>query len=460
MHGDPIAAVLFALMVVILAAKIGGTIAQRFGQPAVLGELVIGVVLGNLHLAGVDGLDFLFVDYTTGLTIRLDDATHLAGVTVDHLARLGVILLLFQVGLESSVAQLKRVGSSALLVAVIGVVVPLGLGWLSGLLLLPDHHWAVHMFLGATLSATSVGITARTLQDLEQSKSDEAQIILGAAVIDDVLGLVILAVVQGVIAALAAQAAGQAVHFGTGELLIVLVKAVGFLGVALLLGQYISRYLFKFASFLRGTGLLIATSLLLCFGFSLLANTVGLAAIVGAFAAGLVLEDVHYRDMFDEERTGSVQHLMHPISDLLVPIFFVIMGVHVDMRSLSDPNVLSLAVVLIVVAVAGKQACSLGVLMPRASKLAVGIGMIPRGEVGLIFAAVGLQLKVGSERILDEGTYSAIVLMVVATTMVTPPLLKYAFARKAGLEAADPDSEDAVERALKASSSDDVRTEG
>jgi Kef-type K+ transport system membrane component KefB len=347
------------------------------------------------------------------------------------LARIGVILLLFQVGLETSVAQMRKVGFSALFVAVVGVVTPMILGWGCGRLMLPEHNWPVHMFVGATLCATSVGITARVLQDFGRAATKEAQIILGAAVIDDVLGLVILACAQGVIVTISEGATGGGAHFGFTELATIAAKAIGFLLVALTLGQYISRPLFKIASYLRGKGLLIVAALAICFGFAWAADAAGLATIVGAFAAGLILEKVHYRELATARGEGELEELIKPLGDLLVPIFFVEMGVHVDLRSLADVSVLGLAAALIVVAVIGKQACGLGVLEKGVDRTTVGIGMIPRGEVGLIFAAIGLQLRIGSERIIDASTYSALIIMVIVTTLVTPPLLKWSLSRAA-----------------------------
>ncbi len=428
-HSDPIAPVLFGIIVILLAARIGGHIFEGLGQPAVLGELVTGVVLGNLSLAGIDVLEFLKVDYSHHQNIDLLDSRVLAGITVDHLSRIGVILLLFQVGLESSVKQMREVGGTAFLVAVIGVVVPAALGWLTGMLLLPGHDWPVHMFLGATLCATSVGITARVLQDLNASRTREARIILGAAVIDDVLGLLVLAVAQGVIASLSAAAAGGTARFGVAELGIIVLKATGFLFAAFVLGQFISRPMFRAACYLRGKGLLIVTALLICFGFSLLADAAGLATIVGAFAAGLILDEVHYAELRERHREHALEDLLKPLIDLMVPLFFVVMGLHVDLTSFLDPSVLGLAAVLSVAAIIGKQACSLGVPKDGTRRLVVGLGMIPRGEVGLIFASIGLQLRIGSERIVDDATYSALVIMVIVTTMVTPPLLNWGFSK-------------------------------
>jgi Kef-type K+ transport system membrane component KefB len=273
------------------------------------------------------------------------------------------------------------------------------------------------------LTATSVGITARVLKDLGRSQSNEARVILGAAVIDDVFGLVILAVVTGVIAA-----ADRGGSVAAGDVVFTLVKAVGFLGGSLFLGVLLSKRLFFLASKLRARGVLLATGLAFCFFLSWLAGVIGLAPIVGAFAAGLILEDVHYRDFVDRGEHG-LEELIHPISSFLVPIFFVVMGIRTDLKSFLQPGVLGLAVALTVVAIVGKQACSLGVLGKGVDRLSIGLGMIPRGEVGLIFANIGLALTVGGQRIVNEATFSAVVVMVIVTTMVTPLALKRSLSR-------------------------------
>lgn len=171
------------------------------------------------------------------------------------------------------------------------------------------------------------------------------------------------------------------------------------------------------------------TALTLCFGFAWLADLVGLAPIVGAFAAGLVLEGAHYRDLADKDDQHDLEEVVKPLSDLLVPIFFVMIGIQVSLHTFADVNVLGLAGVLIVAAVIGKQICSFGVWQPNVNRLSVGIGMIPRGEVGIIFASIGHQLRIGNERIIDTGTWSALVLMVMVTTLLTPPLLKWSLSR-------------------------------
>ena len=407
-HADPIAVVVLYLAVILIAAKLGGDVATRLGQPAVLGELVFGILLGNLPLLGVTSLE----------PIRHD-------ASIDMLSRLGVILLLFEVGLESTVAQMLRVGWSSLLVAVIGVIVPFVLGWGVGAWLLPHESGYVHAFLGATLTATSVGITARVLQDLERSQTGESRIILGAAVIDDVLGLVILAVVAAIIAA-----ADRGGSLSYGELLLTLGKAVGFLVGSLALGVAFSRRLFGLASRLRARGVLLAAGLSFCFLLAGLASVVGLAPIVGAFSAGLILEDTHYRE-FSDHGEHSLEELIHPISSFLVPVFFVLMGMRTDLRSFAEPGVAGLAIGLTVVAIIGKQFAGFGVVTRGVDRITVGLGMIPRGEVGLIFANIGLTLAVAGERIITDATFSAVVVMVVATTLVTPPALRWRFGRLA-----------------------------
>jgi Kef-type K+ transport system membrane component KefB len=403
-HGDPVASVVIRLAIILLAAKLGGDLAARLDQPPVLGELVVGVVLGNAGIVGVTTLE----------PIRTD-------ASIDMLSRIGVLVLLFQVGLESTVAQMLRVGLSSFIVASLGVVAPFALGWGVGAWLLPGASAYVHAFLGATLSATSVGITARVLQDIGRSKTKEARIILGAAVIDDVLGLVILAVVTGIIAAADRGSAVSYMEIGG-----VLLKATVFLVMALAIGVKVSPRLFDVASRLQGKEVLLAVGLAFCFFLAWVADLIGLAPIVGAFAAGLILEDVHYRSFVDRGEHG-LEELVKPISSFLVPIFFVVMGMRTDLRSFGEPGVLGLAAALTVAAIIGKQACALGALTKGVNRVAVGVGMIPRGEVGLIFANIGLALTVRGEPIISKATFSAVVVMVIVTTMITPPLLKRSF---------------------------------
>jgi Kef-type K+ transport system membrane component KefB len=405
-HVDTLAPVVLALAVILAAAKLGGDVAERMGQPAVLGELVIGVLVGNLPLIGINWFQFITSNATIGV-----------------LAQLGAVILLFEVGLESTVRDMMQVGLRSLVVAVLGVVTPWALGWWVGSLLLPNHSVYVHAFLGAALTATSVGITARVLKDLGRAQSPEARIILGAAVIDDVLGLVVLAVVAAVIAA-----ADSGAALSYGSLALVFGKALVFLFGALSLGVVLSPRLFSFALRLRGSGVLLATALVFCFTLAWLASAIGLAPIVGAYAAGLILEDVHYRDLSAKE-DWKLEDLIRPISAFLVPVFFVLMGMRVDLSAFSRPEIVGLAAVLTIAAIVGKQACALGALGAKLDWLSIGIGMIPRGEVGLIFANIGLSLVVHGEHIIDSATYSAVVIMVMLTTLITPPALKWSLSR-------------------------------
>jgi Na+:H+ antiporter len=404
---DPITTVVIALAIILVAAKVGGDLATRIGQPAVLGELLVGVLIGSLDLFGLRSLEFIQSDST-----------------IDMLARLGVLVLLFEVGLESTVPEMLKVGGVSLLVALLGVITPFALGWGVGALLLPQHSVYVHAFLGATLTATSVGITARVLRDLGRSGSPEAKVILGAAVLDDVLGLVILAVVAAVISA-----ANTGQPFSAVQISLVLGKAILFLFGALVLGVSLSPRVFGSASRLQGSGVLLAVALAFCFALSWLAALVGLAPIVGAYAAGLVLEKAHFR-RFTERGEHQLEELISPISSFLVPVFFVLMGMRVGLEVFAQPGVLALAAALTFVAILGKQACSLGAIGGKLDRLTIGLGMIPRGEVGLIFANVGLGLSIAGERVVDQAIFSALVIMVIVTTLVTPPALKWSLARK------------------------------
>ncbi|MEZ4457275.1 MAG: cation:proton antiporter [Gemmatimonadales bacterium] len=400
---DPSAEVILALAVIYVAALVVGEAAVRVGQPAVLGELLAGVILGNLPLFGIDA--FAYITSDPG---------------IDLLARIGVLILLFEVGVESTVHQMLSVGTRALLTAILGVVAPFVLGWGVGAWLLPSGGPYVNAFIGATLCATSVGITARVLKDLGVVQTRESRIILGAAVIDDVLGLVILAVVTGVIAA---ADAGTAMSYGAMG--VIVGKSVGFLFGAVVIGVWLAPRVVRWSARLKGKGAGLAVSLAMCFLTAYLAYYIGLAPIIGAFAAGLVLESSHYRPFVD--RGGQpIEELLHPLIQALVPIFFVLMGMRTDLRAFGDWSVIGLAAVLIVAAMAGKLACGVGA-GAGVNRWAVGIGMVPRGEVGLIFANIGLGLSIAGQPIITPTLYSAVVLMVIITTVATPPGLKWAF---------------------------------
>jgi Kef-type K+ transport system membrane component KefB len=391
------AKILLALALILVGAKVVGDLFNRLGQPAVLGELIAGVILGNLTLVGVGGFEFISEHESFAL-----------------LASLGVILLLFQVGLESDLTEMARTGVAAVLVAIVGVVVPVALGYGVHAWLVPDAEWYVHLFIGAILAATSVGITARVLQDLGRIATPTARVILGAAVIDDVLGLILLAVVKGIV--IGTQTGD---NISLLEIAAITGKAFLFLLGAVMLGRPASRVLFKVATTLRARGVLVAISLGFCFAVAGLAQLAGLDAIVGAFAAGLVLETVAYEDLETREAHG-LEDQLGQIAQFLVPVFFVYVGTRVDLGALGSASTLFLAAMLTIAAVIGKQACSLAAVGDGVNRIGVGLGMIPRGEVGLIFATVGIQVGVVS-----QSTYASIVVMVMVTTMVTPPILAW-----------------------------------
>ncbi len=396
--------VLAELVVVLLAAKVGGELMERLGQPAVLGELLAGIGLSALAMEQVAGAVWLR-----------------ESALVSTFAEMGAVLLLFEVGLETHFNELAEVGVSALIVALIGVAAPSLLGYAVSSLWLPRDPWYVHLFIGATLAATSVGITARVLKDLGCLDRKESRIILGAAVVDDVLGLIVLAVVSGLVTSIART--GHA-DFSVGPVLLIIVKSIAFLAAAIWLGRRLHLNLARWGARFRVPGVALVVALSHCFSLAALAGWVGLAPIVGAFAAGLVLEESDY-DLFQQRGELPIASLIRPVAMLFVPVFFVMMGIRVDLRAVASVEMLGLAALLTVAAIAGKQACALGVRDRTLRRSAIGIGMIPRGEVGLIFVGLGASLTVGGKSILNPVTTSALIVMVILTTVVTPPLLKW-----------------------------------
>ena len=443
-HSDPVAPVLLALFAIAIGAALGGRWMRRIGQPAVLGELLIGVLAGNLAFAlGEPILTVLREGETLVGVVRtaleqnigvaeaakraLPDSENtrrlveiLRGPSgpvavsihqfVDLLSRLGVIVLLFLVGLETNYHEMRRVGWTATRVAVVGVVCPFLLGAGAIALLRPGTPLENQIFIGAILTATSVGITARVFRDLGQTQRIEAKIILGAAVIDDVLGLIVLALVSGLVVS-------GAVTLGAAAW--ITAKAAFFLGGAIGIGMWVTPRMARRLARLEIENLKLLFGLGLAFLLAWLANAMGLAAIVGAFAAGLVLEEIFLEDF----KGQPLRELLSPLESLIVPVFFVLMGLQVKLESFLQPGVAGLAAVLTVCAIAGKLAA--GVACPaQLDRLTVGVGMMPRGEVGLIFASIGKALGV-----VDDALFSAVVVMVMLTTLLTPPLLKVTLAR-------------------------------
>lgn len=401
------------LIAILIFGKVFGELAERIGQPAVLGELIAGVVLGGSVLGIIPA------DGTMREVIQL-------------LAELGVAILLFEIGLETDLKEMFRVGPSATLVAVVGVVTPFLLGFLYWVLVLPDigthapdiTNTMVAIFVGATLTATSVGITARVLTDLQRIHTPEARVIIGAAVIDDVLGLVILAIVSGLAAGAALSLFGIAMKFAV---------AAGFLVAAVIVGNLVAPRLFGLIDRMRVRGVLLVSAFSFALLFAALAALAESAMIIGAFAAGIVLSSTNQFDLIAER--------IEPVADVFTPIFFVSVGASVDVSLFLpwsesfNPSVLSVGAALLVLAVIGKVASgfSVGYGRNKLSHLAIGIGMVPRGEVGLIFADIGLR-----RGILSSEVFSAVLIMVMLTTFIAPPLLKVVFRRAAPPLEAEP----------------------
>ena len=389
---DSVAHVALLLALVLTLAKVGGEVAVRLKQSAVLGELVAGMILGNLPWPPLREVG--------------------ANSSVELLAGLGVLILLFQVGLDSTVREVANVGLSAVRVAVLGTAFSFALGYLVVWWLMPDASTASRIFVAAAITATSVGITARVFKDLGGSRSREAHTILGAAVVDDIIGLIVLALEGSSVAS---------------SLIGILVKTVGFLVAAILVGARLTPRLFTLAARLRAPGAQLAVGLSFCFFLAWAADAMGLAPIVGAFAAGLVLEDNHSAT-FVARGERSLAQLIEPLSELLVPIFFVVMGLRADVRVLVQPETLLLTLGLTVAAILGKAGAGLGAAR-GVDRLTVAAGMMPRGEVTLIFASLGMTLVAGDASVLDRRGYSALVTVVILTTLLTPPALKKALTR-------------------------------
>jgi Kef-type K+ transport system membrane component KefB len=412
--------VLAGIAIILVVAKLSGEVFERFKQPAVLGELVAGIIIGNLTLVGLTAVEQLRTD-----------------VVINALAEIGVIILLFEVGLESNLEEMKEVGWSSLFVAIAGVVAPFFLGWGVAYYFIPEEATLGHIFIGATLCATSVGITARVLKDMGKLQCRESRIILGAAVIDDVLGLLILAIVAG---SIKASASGGTLAFF--DVAIIAGKSIIFLVGAIAVGHFVVPHLFRGAARFESRGVLLALSIAFCFFLAWVAAFVGLAPIVGAFAAGLVLDEVHF-ESFNERGEQKLDRLIVPLSTVLVPIFFVLMGLKVDLKVFARVEVLGFAALLTVAAIIGKQICALATVEKGINRLAIGLGMIPRGEVGLIFAGIGVTLMLPNaqgvnEPVINSATYGAVVIMVIITTLVTPPILKWSLNRQPTSDEAPP----------------------
>lgn len=416
-----LAGVLLSLVVIYLASKLGGEICARIDLPPVLGELVGGVLVGvsALHLlvfpeGGETGSHSLIVSLlqaTANLSPEASTAVFQSqSEVISVLAEMGVIILLFEIGLESDLKELLRVGIQATVVAVVGVVVPFALGT-AGLIMLFGIPIVPAIFAGAALTATSIGITAKVLAEIQRLTSREGQIIIGAAVMDDVLGIIVLAVV----ASLARDGKVE-----VGNVIYLIVSAAVFLIGAIWVGRLLSPLFVSLVNEMKTRGQLLLTSLIFAFILAYIADVIQLEAILGAFAAGLILAETEKRRELEEQ--------VIPIADMLVPVFFVVVGARTDIGVLNpfvpeNREGLIMAAFLIAVAIVGKVVTGLGVFgQPGINRLAIGVGMIPRGEVGLVFASVG-----SASGVLTKPLEAAIIVMVILTTFVAPPLLRVVF---------------------------------
>ena len=430
--------VLLSLVVIYLASKLGGEVAKKFNFPPVLGELVAGVIVGvsALHLivfseGGLSASD-------SGIMAVLQAINHVspAALTsifesqsevISVLAELGVIILLFEIGLESDLRQLKEVGVQAVVVACVGVAVPFAAGTV-GLMMLFHTAAIPAIFAGAALTATSIGITSKVLSELGQLKSKEGQIIVGAAVIDDVLGIIVLAVVASL---------AKTGQIDVVNVIYLIVSATAFLLGSILLGGVVNKLFSAAGEKLKTRGNIVIPAFIFALFMAFLANAIHLEAILGAFAAGLVLDETDARYELDE--------LVKPIADIIVPIFFVTVGARADLRVL-NPAVadnragLLIATFLIVVAIIGKIVTGWVVFgVPGINRLAIGVGMIPRGEVGLVFAGIG-----SASGVLDKPLEVSIIIMVILTTFLAPPFLRIAFGDPAEPPASKKPSEEQI----------------
>jgi Kef-type K+ transport system membrane component KefB len=370
--------VLLDILIVLVAAKVAAELAERVNVPAVVGEIVAGMIIGPsvLSLVGTEH-------------------------TLEVLGELGVILLLLGVGMEMDLGELGAVGRASVSVAVVGVAVPMLGGYGVAAALGYDSNQS--LFMGAALAATSVGITARVFSDLRALATVEARTVLGAAVADDVLGLVILTVVVRLV---------SEGSVSVGDVAVIVLVAVGFLVITAVLGSRFAPSLFQFVDrAAKSAGTLVALALAFTLAFAELADAAKLAPIVGAFVAGLALSRSSAKE--------RIQRELAPVGHLFIPVFFLGIGINVQVESFVNPDVLGIAAGLLVVAVVGKVVAAVGAAGAPGDKWLIGLGMIPRGEVGLIFATIGLD-----EGILGEKLYASLLLVVLVTTLMTPPLLR------------------------------------
>ncbi|WP_449416895.1 cation:proton antiporter [Phormidium nigroviride] len=421
-----LAGVLLSLVVIYLASKVGGELSNALGFPPVLGELVGGVLVGisALHLLvfpegavnSSDSVIMNFLQLTAGLSPDAAGATfQLQSEVVSVLSELGVIILLFEVGLESNLKELLAAGAQATIVAFVGVAVPFAAGTV-GLMTLFGVPAIPAIFAGAALTATSIGITSKVLSELGKLTSKEGQIIVGAAVIDDVLGIIVLAVVASL---------AKTGEVDVTNVIYLIISSTVFLVGAILLGNVFNKSFVAISDRIKTRGGLVIPALIFAFMLSYIGAAIHLEAILGAFAAGLVFDET--------DKRKELQRQIEPIADVMVPVFFVCVGAKTNLGVL-NPAVpanregLIVAIFLIVVAILGKVVTGAAVWgQGNINRLAIGVGMIPRGEVGLVFAGVG-----SASGVISPPLEAAIIMMVILTTFLAPPLLRIVFKEGAG----------------------------
>jgi len=450
---DPIAIVIFWVTLIFFLAIAGRYLAKRCNQPGVLGELLMGVLLGNLcyfwgsqlivvlregssvfnimrDMLGGEALTQAVSNtipnaaYANELTAALSSHQGIeyikVGYTLDMFSRYGVIFLLFMVGLESSVEELKHTGKESVRVALIGVIAPVVLGFIAATYLLPGSSYQAHLFVAATLSATSIGITARVLTELKKLRTREARTILGAAMLDDVLGLIILAIVSSIVIN------GQVNMF---DVIRVIFSTIAFFAGVLLLGPWVLRILVRCARFLDLWEAKLVVAFIFVMLLSWLATVAQLASIIGAFAAGMIMNDSYFNERENPHPSSTqIKNLVAPLEALLAPLFFMLIGIQVKLESFLDWQVLLMSSGLIVAAIVGKLLSGYGAHR-KDDRLLIGIGMLPRGEVGLVFASIGRTLGVMSDQL-----FAAVILMVIVTTFLAPPCMKARYAARARRE--------------------------
>jgi Kef-type K+ transport system membrane component KefB len=427
-----LAGVLLSLVVIYIASKLGGELSRMLDFPPVLGELIGGVIVGisALHLLVFPDTGATAADSAIMSILQLIDKISPEAVTsifqsqsevVSVLAELGVIILLFEIGLESDIKELQKVGYQATIVACVGVAVPFAAGT-AGLIYFFGVPAIPAIFAGAALTATSIGITSKVLSEIGQLKSKEGQIIVGAAVIDDILGIIVLAVVASL---------AKTGEVDTFNVIYLIVSATVFLIGSILLGKFFNKTFVSVVDILQTRGNIIIPAFVFAFFMAFIGNAIHLEAILGAFAAGLVLDETDKRQELDEQ--------VKPIADLFVPIFFVTVGAKADVGVLNpfvpeNREGLIIATFLIVIAIIGKVVTGWAVFgQPGINRLAIGIGMIPRGEVGLVFAAIGT-----ASGVIDKPLQVAIIVMVILTTFLAPPFLRLVFKEKEQIESSEP----------------------